>query len=81
MLGPAKTIGKAIFRDISELAPAHYMVYKNGEIRISQYWKLEAKENHETAYEAIEHTYSLVKDAIERQLVSDVPLADRKSVV
>lgn len=75
MLGPAKTIGKAIFRDISELAPAHYMVYKNGEIRISQYWKLEAKENHETAYEAIEHTYSLVKDAIERQLVSDVPLA------
>lgn len=75
MLGPAKTIGKAIFRDISELAPAHYMVYKNGEIRISQYWKLEAKENHETADEAVEHTYSLVKDAIERQLVSDVPLA------
>lgn len=75
MLGPAKTIGKAIFRDISELAPAHYMVYKKGEIRISQYWKLEAKENHETADEAVEHTYSLVKDAIERQLVSDVPLA------
>lgn len=75
MLGPAKTIGKAIFRDISELAPAHYMVYKNGEIRISQYWKLEAKENHETVAEAVEHTYSLVKDAIERQLVSDVPLA------
>ncbi len=75
MLGPAKTIGKAIFRDISELAPAHYMVYKNSEIRISQYWKLEAKENHETADEAVEHTYSLVKDAIERQLVSDVPLA------
>lgn len=75
MLGPAKTIGKAIFKDISELAPAHYMIYKNGEIRISQYWKLEAEENRETTDEAIEHTCFLVKDAIERQLVSDVPLA------
>lgn len=75
MLGPAKTIGKAIFKDISELPPAHYLTYKNGEIRIHQYWKLEAKENHETVSEAIEHTYSLVKDSIERQLVSDVPLA------
>lgn len=75
MLGPAKTIGKAIFKDISELAPAHYMLYKNGNIHISQYWKLEAQENKETVDEAIEHTYTLVKDSIERQLVSDVPLA------
>lgn len=75
MLGPAKTIGKAIFKDISELPPAHYMTYKNGEMHISQYWKLEAEQNNETVDEAIEHTYSLVKDSIERQLVSDVPLA------
>lgn len=75
MLGPAKTIGKAIFKDISELPPAHYMVYKNGNISISPYWKLQALENKETVDEAIEHTYFLVKDSIERQLVSDVPLA------
>lgn len=75
MLGPAKTIGKAIFKDIAELPPAHYMTYKDGEIKISPYWKLEARENKETAGEAVEHTYALVKDSIERQLVSDVPLA------
>lgn len=75
MLGPAKTIGKAIFKDIAELPPAHYMTYKDGKIKISPYWKLEARENKETASEAVEHTYSLVKDSIERQLVSDVPLA------
>lgn len=75
MLGPAKTIGKAIFKDISELPPAHYLTYKNGIINIFQYWKLEAAENNETISDAIEHTYSLVKDSIERQLVSDVPLA------
>lgn len=75
MLGPAKTVGKAIFKDISELPPAHYLTYKDGKIKISQYWNLEAKKNTETADEAVEHTYFLVKDSIERQLVSDVPLA------
>lgn len=75
MLGPAKTIGKAVFKNISELPPAHSLTYKNGCVRISQYWKLEAAESSETVSTAIEHTYALVKDSIERQLVSDVPLA------
>lgn len=75
MLGPAKTIGKAIFKDICELPPAFYLTYKNGEIKTYPYWKLEAKEFDENEETAVEHTYLLVKDSIERQLVSDVPLA------
>lgn len=75
MLGPAKSIGKAVFRDISELAPAHFLTYKNGVINISRYWKLEAQENNESVDAATEHTHFLVRDSIERQLVSDVPLA------
>ncbi len=75
MLGPAKTIGKAIFKDICELPPAFCLTYKNGEIKTYPYWKLEANEFDENEEEAIEHTYLLVKDSIERQLVSDVPLA------
>ena len=75
MLGPAKTIGKAIFKDICELPPAFCLTYKNGEIKTYPYWKLEAKEFDENEEEAVEHTYLLVKDSIERQLVSDVPLA------
>ena len=75
MLGPAKTIGKAIFKDICELPPAFCLTYKNGEIKTYPYWKLEANEFDENEEEAVEHTYLLVKDSIERQLVSDVPLA------
>ena len=75
MLGPAKTIGKAIFKDICELPPAFCLTYKNGEIKTYPYWKLEAKEFDENEETAAEHTYLLVKDSIERQLVSDVPLA------
>lgn len=75
MLGPAKTIRKAIFKDICELPPAFCLTYKNGEIKTYPYWKLEAKEFDENEETAAEHTYLLVKDSIERQLVSDVPLA------
>lgn len=75
MLGPAKTIGKAIFKEICELPPAFCLTYKNGEIKTYPYWKLEAKEFDENEETAAEHTYILVKDSIERQLVSDVPLA------
>lgn len=74
MLGPAKTIGKAVFKDISELPPACYMTYSSGRKSIKEYWKLEATEHTENETKTIEHTRFLVKDAIERQLVSDVPL-------
>lgn len=74
MLGPAKTIGKTVFKDISELPPACYMYYQNGDFKINQYWSLKAKPFEEGQQEAIEHTHFLVTDAIRRQLVSDVPL-------
>ncbi len=74
MLGPAKTIGKTVFRDIRELPPAEYMYFRNGKISIKPYWKLKAEPFSNNAYEAIEKTHFLVTDAIKRQLVSDVPL-------
>lgn len=74
MLGPASTIGKAVFRDISELPPASYMLYSDGKSKITEYWNLTAAEHTENEKATIEHTRWLVKDAIERQLISDVPL-------
>ncbi|HIZ11610.1 MAG TPA: asparagine synthase (glutamine-hydrolyzing) [Candidatus Eubacterium faecavium] len=74
MLGPAKTIGTAVFKDIQELPPAAYLKFSNGKYEIKEYWRLEAAEHTENESETIEHTHDLVTDAIRRQLVSDVPL-------
>lgn len=74
MLGPAKPIGKTVFKQIMELPPACYMYVKGGKATVCEYWKLCAKEFEHTPNEAIDYTYCLVKDAIERQLVSDVPV-------
>lgn len=74
MLGPAKTIGKTVFKDILELEPAEYMIYKRGKIKKKKYWTLEAKSFDDSILDAQERTHYLVTDAIRRQLVSDVPI-------
>lgn len=72
MLGPAKTMGKTVFKDIFELKPAEYLYYKDGKITKDFYWKLKAEEFCDNEVQAQEHTHYLVSDAIRRQLVSDV---------
>lgn len=74
MLGPAKTIGTAVFKDIKELPPATYLKFSGGKYEIKEYWQLKAAEHTENESETIEHTHFLVTDAIRRQLISDVPL-------
>ena len=52
MLGPAKTIGKTVFRDIKELPPACWMYYKNGKVETKEYWHLEATPFEDSELEA-----------------------------
>ena len=73
-LGPAVTPGKAIYKNISEIAPANCMVISKENIKVWEYWKVSLEENKETVEEAAEHVRALVVDAIKRQLVGDVPI-------
>ncbi len=73
-IGPARTPGKGVFKDINELLPGEYAVFKKGKLHRHKYFKIIAKPHTESEKETIEHTRFLIKDAIERQLVSDVPL-------
>jgi asparagine synthase (glutamine-hydrolysing) len=43
-------------------------------IRVWQYWQLQSKHHEESLEETIDHVRFLLTDAIERQLVSDVPI-------
>ena len=73
-LGPARTPGNGIFKNVSELLPGEYAVYENFSLKRKRYFKLEAKEFEDSTDGAIEKTRYLLTDAIEKQLVSDVPL-------
>lgn len=74
MLGPAKTMGKTVYRDIYELKPGEYMYFKDGNISKDYYWQLKACDFADNDIQAQEHIHFLVSDAIKRQLVSDVPI-------
>lgn len=73
-LGPARTPGNGIFKNVCELLPGEYAVYENSTLKKTQYFRLTAKEHTHTAEETIENVRYLLTDAIEKQLVSDVPL-------
>jgi len=73
-LGPAVKPGSGVFKDIHEVPPAHLMIIKPSGITSKEYWKLTPSENTESLQEATEHLRFLLIDAIERQLVGDMPL-------
>ena len=73
-LGPARTPGCGVFKNVFELDPGECAVYKNGKLTRKAYYSLEAREHADDERRTIEKTRYLLTDAVERQLVSDVPL-------
>lgn len=73
-LGPSRSPGAAIFRDIFELEPGHFMVYESGKVQKNAYWKLKADAFEEDHRSSVQKLQGLLVDAVERQLVADVPI-------
>ncbi|WP_373205997.1 asparagine synthase (glutamine-hydrolyzing) [Clostridium tertium] len=73
-LGPAVIPGTTVYKNIEEVKPAQYIIVNEDGIKKDIYWELKAEEFNENEEEAVEHVRSLLIDAIDRQLVGDVPL-------
>src|SRR5690606_28765451 len=73
-VGPARTPGHGIFSNMSELKPGHFLLYDKNGLKIHCYWKLEAREHEDDAVATAHKVHDLLKDTVERQLVSDVPV-------
>ena len=73
-IGPSHTPGFTIYKNVYEIKPAHFAVYNKSGLHIEQYWELKSKRHLEDFDETCNHLDSLLKDAISRQLVSDMPI-------
>jgi asparagine synthase (glutamine-hydrolysing) len=73
-LGPSRSPGHGVFKGIKELRPGHALIFNRDGLKIWQYWNVKSEEHKESFSETVEKVRFLVKDAITRQLVSDVPL-------
>ena len=75
LIGPGKTPGTTAFRDIKELKPGHCGLFsKEHGLKIRRFWSLAAREHTDSLSDTVYTVRSLLLDAINRQLVSDVPL-------
>lgn len=73
-LGPSRSPGHGVFKGITELRPGHALTFNKNGLKIWRYWNVKSEQHQDSFEETVEKVRFLVKDAITRQLVSDVPL-------
>jgi asparagine synthase (glutamine-hydrolysing) len=66
---------ETLFDGIKRLPPAHFLVYNEGQISLEKYWSLQPQINYDIKEDdAVDGINHYIKQAVERQLMSDVPL-------
>lgn len=73
-LGPSRTPGHGVFRDVRELRPGWCATYDRDGLRLRQYWRLQSLPHEDDLETTVRRVRELLADTVERQLVSDVPL-------
>ncbi|KVN09667.1 asparagine synthetase B [Burkholderia stagnalis] len=73
-LGPARTPGAGVFRQIEELKPGWCLTCNVNGIESWPYWRLESRPHEDGFDRTVERVRELVVDAVTKQLVSDVPI-------
>ncbi|MCM3700418.1 asparagine synthase (glutamine-hydrolyzing) [Paenibacillus macerans] len=74
VIGPARTPGHGVYKDLKELRPGHVMIYSRSGLRKYAYWKLEAEPHTDDVETTAATIRRLLQDTLERQLISDVPV-------
>ncbi|MBT2638915.1 asparagine synthase (glutamine-hydrolyzing) [Bacillus sp. ISL-39] len=73
-LGPSRSPGAGIFKNMKELRPGHGLIFSKNGLKIWRYWNVKSEEHTDSLEETAEKVRDLFTDAVTRQLVSDVPL-------
>ncbi|WP_096155186.1 MULTISPECIES: asparagine synthase (glutamine-hydrolyzing) [Bacillus] len=73
-LGPSRSPGHGLFHDVKELRPAHFLTFSKNGLKIKRYWNVKSMPHTDSLDETVEKVQYLFKDAVIRQLVSDVPV-------
>ena len=63
---------ETFFKGVHRLDAGSYLIYKDNDITINKYFKLDFKENHKTFEEAVESIKTVMQESVEKHLLSDV---------
>lgn len=73
-LGPARTPGHGVFKDVHEVKAAHSAIFNADGLHLKRYWAFESHPHTDSLEDTIEKVRELVHDSIKRQFVADVPV-------
>jgi len=73
-IGPARTEGCGVFEGIREVKAGEYAVWNRDGLREEAYWQIESKPHTDSYRDTVDTVSFLVRDAITRQMISDVPV-------
>lgn len=74
VVGPARTPGHGVFKGIQELRPGHCLLHDRHGTRTRQYWRLHSAPHDDDLATTTARVRELLADAVQRQLVADVPV-------
>ncbi|MCL6517233.1 asparagine synthase (glutamine-hydrolyzing) [Alicyclobacillus sp.] len=73
-IGPARTPGHGIFKNVFEVRAGHALMATRDGDRTWAYWRLTSREHTDNLDTTVATVRELLVDTVERQLVSDVPV-------
>ena len=74
VMGPGRTPGHGVFRGVYELKPGQWLRFDREGLRRGVYWQLASRPHPDDPQTTARTVRELLEDAVERQLVADVPL-------
>ena len=67
-------VPRTMFQNVKKLSPGHYLVYREGNATVTQYWDLRFIQTNNPARDYEEKMLDMLVDSVRKRLISDVPL-------
>ena len=74
-LGPARKPGSAIFKDIAEVKPGHYLVYNRDQLQEKRFHSFEIKEHTDSYEDTLENIHYLLNQSISSLTNAVMPIS------
>lgn len=74
LLGPGRLPGSGVFKNMQEVEPGCFAYYESSQFCLHRYWRLTDREHTDSLEETVEKVRYLLTDAIQRQMISDMPV-------
>lgn len=73
-IGPARSPGTGVFKGVREVLPGRLAIFSENGFEEHSYWILEARRHTDNYSETVDKVSFLLRDAVKKQMVSDVPV-------